>query len=62
MKRHKKQITPVTAETTLENARKWLNIIRYGESGTVIQLQDDCEFRILEIINNPKILKHILGP
>lgn len=62
MKKHRKEITPITYETTLENARRWLNIIRYGESGTIIQLQDDCEFRILEIFKNHKILKSILGP
>lgn len=55
-------IPPITPDTTMENARKWLNIIRFGESGTVIQLQDDCEYRILEIIGNPKILKDVLGP
>ncbi len=53
---------PITTQTTLENAKKWLNIIRYGESGTVIQLQDDCEYRVLEIIHNPTILKSFLGP
>ncbi len=53
--------TPVTQETTLANARRWLNIVRFGESGTVIQLQDDCEYRVLEIINNPQTLKDILG-
>lgn len=53
--------TPVTAETTQSNAKRWLNIVRYGESGTIVQLQDDCEYRILEIINNPKTLKDILG-
>lgn len=62
MKKHKNNTPPITSETTLANARRWLNIIRFGESGTVIQLQDDCEFRILEIINNPKILKNVLGP
>lgn len=59
---YKKAIPPpITLVTTLSNAKKWLNIIRYGESGTVIQLQDDCEYRILEIINNPAILKSVLG-
>lgn len=62
MKKHRINVPPITAETTLANARRWLNIIRFGESGTVIQLQDDCEFRILEIIKNPKILRKILGP
>lgn len=52
---------PISLETSLDNAKKWLNIIRYGESGTVIQLQDDCEYRVLEIINNPTILKNVLG-
>ena len=45
---------PVTKETTLANAHRWLNIVRFGESGTVIQLQDDCEYSVLEIINNPE--------
>lgn len=62
MHNYKKTLLPITLETINENARKWLNIIRFGESGTVIQLQDDCEYRILEIINNPKILKEYLGP
>lgn len=56
-----KKVPPITTKTTMENAKKWLNIIRFGESGTVIQLQDDCEYRVLEIINNRKILKSILG-
>jgi DNA-binding winged helix-turn-helix (wHTH) protein len=56
------KVAPVSAKTTLENARKWLNIVRFGESGTVIQLQDDCEYRVSEIIENPKILKQYLGP
>lgn len=51
----------ITQETTSENARKWLTIIRYGESGTVIQLQDDCEYRVLEIINDGSLLKRVLG-
>lgn len=46
----------------MENARSWLNIIRYGESGTVMQIQDDCMYRVLDIINNRKILKQVLGP
>lgn len=54
--------SPISQATTMENARKWLNIIRYGESGTVVQLQDDCEYRVLEITENPKILKEVLGP
>lgn len=53
---------PISSETTLVNAKQWLNIIRYGEYGTVIQLQDDCEYRVQDIIDNPKILKSTLGP
>lgn len=53
---------PITEETNLANARRWLNIIRFRESGTIIQLQDDCEFRVLQIIQNPRILRNILGP
>lgn len=62
MAKRKKEMTPITKETTLRNARQWLNIIRYHESGTVIQLQDDGEYRVLEILNNPAILKQHLGP
>jgi DNA-binding winged helix-turn-helix (wHTH) protein len=53
---------PITPETTSRNAKKWLNIVRYGESGTVIQLQDDCEYRVLEIISDHKMLIQVLGP
>ena len=62
MLKGQREIPPITPETTMRNARRWLNIIRYGESGTVIQPQDDCEYRTLEIVNNPKILKSVLGP
>lgn len=54
--------TPVTAETTLRNAIQWLNIVRFGESGSVVQLQDDCEYRVTDIIENSSLLKKILGP
>ena len=60
--RHSPPPPPITPETTARNAKKWLNIVRYGESGTVIQLQDDCEYRVLEILNDKKILIDILGP
>ena len=62
MNKYQHEILPITVETTMVNAKKWLNIIRFRESGTVIQLQDDCEYRVLEIIQNTKILKDILGP
>lgn len=55
-------ITPVTTKTTLANAKKWLSIVRYGEYGTVIQFQDDCEYRVEEVISNKVILKKFLGP
>lgn len=61
MRKMDPKIPPITAETTLKNALLWLNTIRYGESGSVLQLQDDCEYRVLEIINNPIILKKVLG-
>lgn len=53
---------PVSPETTTENARKWLNIVRYSEHAVVIQFHDDCEFRVSDIIDNPKILQKSLGP
>ena len=55
-------LQPITKETTERNARSWLNIIRYGESGTVIQLQDDCEYRVKEILENTVLLRTNLGP
>lgn len=55
-------LTDLTVATIEDNARKWLNIIRFTESGSVIQLQDDCEYSITEIINNKQILKKYLGP
>jgi hypothetical protein len=53
---------PISPETTLGNARTWLNIIRYREYGTVIQLQDDSPYRVADIIGDPKMLKKFLGP
>lgn len=46
----------------MANAQRWLKIVIYGESGIVIQLQDDCEYRITEILKDKKILKEVLGP
>lgn len=56
------KVPDITEESILENARRWLNIIRYSEYGLVIQPQDDCEYRVDQIIHNPKILKDTLGP
>lgn len=53
---------PITPETTMENARKWLNIVRYSEYAVVIQFHDDCEYRVADIIENPRLLKKFLGP
>lgn len=58
----KTAVTPITSVTINTNARKWLNIVRFGESGIVIQPQDDCEYRVPEIINNKKLLIKYLGP
>ena len=55
-------VTDITPETIEENARKWLNIVKFNESGTVIQLQDDCEYSVTEVINNKNLLKKYLGP
>lgn len=57
-----RQIPSISKETTQRNAFQWLNIIRYRESGSIIQLQEDCDFRIDEILNNKILLKRILGP
>jgi DNA-binding winged helix-turn-helix (wHTH) protein len=53
---------PVSAETTEENAKKWLRIIRFHESGIIIQPQDDAEYRIPQAIENKDYLKRFLGP
>jgi len=53
---------PITAASTERNASSWLRIIRYNESGTVIQIQDDCEYRVPQVIENPPLLKKYLGP
>lgn len=53
---------PISLNTTISNARSWLNIIRYREYGTVIQLQDDSPYRVADIIEDPQILKKFLGP
>ncbi len=58
----KKIPTPITPETRARNARSWLNIVRYGESGSVIQLQDDCEYRVREILEDSTLLRSVLGP
>lgn len=52
----------ISPQTTLKNACTWLNMVRYAESGVVVQLQDDCEYRIADIIESPTLLKKILGP
>lgn len=53
---------PISAETLESNAKRWLANMRYGESGTIIQLQDDCEIYLPPIIYSPKTLKKHLGP
>jgi hypothetical protein len=58
--RHK--LLPITWETTEINAQKWLHIIRYRESGIVVQPQDDCEYRVPQVIGNSLLLKKYLGP
>ncbi len=53
---------PISLETTLANAKAWLNIIRYREYGTILHLQDDSVYRVEDLIGNPKILRKFLGP
>ncbi len=55
-------VLPITERTTHSNAERWLKIVKYGESGVVLQIQDDCEYRVGEILNNKPLLKEILGP
>jgi len=57
-----KCLTDLTVKTIEANAKKWLNIIRYTESGTIIQLQDDCEYSVTEVINNKHLLRKYFGP
>ncbi|MBI5127188.1 winged helix-turn-helix domain-containing protein [Candidatus Roizmanbacteria bacterium] len=58
----KKVINSLTEETLENDARRWLNIVRYNESGTIIQLQNDAIYRVSQLINDKKILKKTLGP
>jgi predicted nuclease of restriction endonuclease-like (RecB) superfamily len=39
-------VRPLTSTTLKQNATDWLKVFRFQESGTVIQVQDDCEFYI----------------
>lgn len=55
-------VLPITERTTHSNAERWLKIVKYGESGVVVQIQDDCEYRVGEILKNKQLLKEILGP
>lgn len=52
----------LTLETIQNDAHRLLNIIRYNESGTIIQIQNDCVYRIPQIISNSSLLKKTLGP
>lgn len=56
------EILPITERTTRSNAERWLNIVKYSESGVVVQVQDDCEYRVGEILENKSLLKEMLGP
>src|SRR3989344_4047809 len=57
----KKVVNSLTEEALEADARRWLNIIRYHESGTIIQLQNDAVYRVNQLINDKKLLKKILG-
>lgn len=52
----------ITHESIRRNAQRWLTIMRYGEYGVIIQPQDDCEYRVDQIIQDSKLLKEVLGP
>lgn len=58
----KPQILPITKETLEKDAHDWLSIVKYHESGTVIQLQADCEYYIPPKISDVATLKRYLGP
>jgi len=51
----------VTDRTYFEDANRWLKIFFYKDSGTIIQLQDDCNYRVPEILENKKLIKKIFG-
>lgn len=61
MKKNCSLMLPITNNTTERNASSWLRIIRYRESGIVIQLQDDCEYRVPQVIENAYFLRKYLG-
>lgn len=52
-------INPLTGVTLKGNQEEWLRIIKYKESGVVLQIQDDCEYYIPLVIkaNKDKNLK-----
>jgi hypothetical protein len=52
---------PLTQKTIETDAVNWLKIIQYKESGTVIQLQDDCEYRMEDIISNTNRRNKVFG-
>jgi hypothetical protein len=54
-------ITPISLNTLNRDAHDWLSIIRYHESGTVIQFQADCEYYIPPKISDQVILAKYLG-
>ena len=57
----KNTINSLTRETFETDAKRWLNIIRYNESGTIIQLQNDAIYRVHQLLNDKKNLEKILG-
>lgn len=57
----KKIINSLTRETFENDAKRWLNIIRYNESGTIIQMQNDAIYRVHQLLNDKKTLEKILG-
>lgn len=56
------KVLPITMETTRANAERWLKLAKHGESGTVVQFQDDSEYRVAEIVKNRTLLREVLGP
>ncbi|MCL4364014.1 helix-turn-helix domain-containing protein [Patescibacteria group bacterium] len=57
----KKTVNSLTQETLENDAHRWLNIIRYHESGTIIQIQNDAVYRVHQLLGDKKLLKKILG-
>lgn len=51
----------ISSETFLYNSEKWLKVIRYNESGLVLNFVGDHFYTIPELLRNKLLLKKLLG-